>query len=266
MTDDGNPFTKAQKLVENIYGKVGAGASNQKPIALEAPTPAAAPAASFHPQWKHASTFTIRQAAYLWGGHEPQDGLASVFDRNQPADFAATLQMLRGAVHRGKIKRVHQKYMYTATAHEEDEISREDLKAFADEIGQLPAFLFDTAIQQIETGDDKLSKKPLAPDALGPTYGGKDGGRPPDYHWNRVAGLAAFIEGDAGLEGSNAAMTDAVLSAMEEDPSLYTVRGDSSLPDKSTIQRHLAPLFNEIRFLKDRNNEKKLKESKGMQK
>jgi hypothetical protein len=89
--------------------------------------------------WVKVDPLTVKQAARLWAGLDPTALLYS----GESARLAPRLQMLIGAIKRGVLPADHTRNALAPSGYyEQSEVSRSDLRAFAESIGERPAFLF----------------------------------------------------------------------------------------------------------------------------
>ena len=150
--------------------------------------------------WAIVDIFTVEQAACLWVGVDP----ASASYRRSAEDktnVAAIQQALSGALASGILEGDSTRNIFSDIGNfKETLVSRENLRAFAEQKGQRPAFLFDTLIgasAELELPAEDISREEPAK---------KKGGRPVEYDWNaftfeiiRIADLDGLPETQAEL-------------------------------------------------------------------
>ena len=150
--------------------------------------------------WAIVFFFMVEQAACLWVGVDP----ASASYRRSAEDktnVAAIQQALSGALASGILEGDSTRNIFSDIGNfKETLVSRENLRAFAEQKGQRPAFLFDTLIgasAELELPTKDISREETPKNK---------GGRPVEYDWDaftieiiRIADLDGLPETQAEL-------------------------------------------------------------------
>lgn len=137
--------------------------------------------------WMHVDVFTVDQAAALWCGFDPVK--ISLLSYKNPPEFAATKQMLFGAILNEEIHSDSSKNMLSGSGDfSATLVPRSELEKFAKKKGLFPAFLFDT-LAPFAGGDARTTGSiqetvnvNAVPDPAPSNV--KKGGRPTEYDWD----------------------------------------------------------------------------------
>jgi len=157
--------------------------------------------------WLLADAYTVKQAACLWAGENPEQ---YDYRRSETAAsrIAAISQMLSAAIQTGGIKADSSRnIMQSIGDFSKSVVTKVELQNFARSKGQFPAFLFNTLMPDQPESPPPVPE-PLASGEPDSPASKKQGGRPPEYDWNaftieiiRVADLDGLPEKQVDLIG-----------------------------------------------------------------
>lgn len=133
--------------------------------------------------WMHVDIFTVDQASALWCEFDPIK--VSLLEYKNPPEFAATKQLLVGAIMGGEVwfdashNPLHSIGQYSGTL-----IPRSELEKFARKKGLFPAFLFNTLAPFESANFPNVSSFTSPVKIVQPESLASRGGRPPEYDWD----------------------------------------------------------------------------------
>ena len=199
------------------------------------------------PEWKYADEFTVRQVAYLWGGHEPIKR-TDEHHSNIPLQFQAIVSMLLSSIQSGNLRA--KKKFEALSADENARVSRADLMKLCEGIKQFPEFLFDTTAIDSEPSDEAALSN-------SPSFAAKRGGRPELYPWDKIVASLILIDGLEELPRRKMQICKTLLSFVRAGYSFDTSRSDGKAPDVSAIQKKLGGVIDAYIELRDKMNKEK---------
>jgi hypothetical protein len=179
--------------------------------------------------WSGADPLTVEQAAHLWAGVDPSLSMFHT-SKEEKAAVAPRLQMIVGAIVRGALKANASTNPRSSMGnHDASLVAREDLMVFARALGEKPAFLFDTMLNEVPKAppskSDQHSTQPPK----------NKGGRPAQYDWNcftleiiRIAHLDGLPDTQAELANK---MRDWFISEID------------SYPADTTLEDRIRPIY-----------------------
>jgi hypothetical protein len=178
--------------------------------------------------WAIVDIFTVEQAACLWVGVDP----ASASYRRSAEDktnVAAIQQALSGALASGILEGDSTRNIFSDIGNfKETLVSRENLRAFAEQKGQRPAFLFDTLIgasAELELPAEDISREETPKNK---------GGRPVEYDWDAFTiEIICIADGIDGLPETQAELISQMLEWCEstwgKEPAESSIKSRISL-------------------------------------
>lgn len=200
---------------------------------------------AFNESWRLVDQFKVVQAGYLWNGYEPpNDSITERLKQPRPAEVAAIIQALLGAVNLGTLKARFENNMRPLMDHEFSTlIDRDELKRFSEFKKVYPAFLFDTVAGSTTAEGTSPEPQKTSSSANSATdIDDEDAikrGRPAEHDWDSMYGEIVRIADMDGLPGTQGELKDILLVWFSEN---YGIE-----PGESTIRRRLKPIYEHLK-------------------
>jgi hypothetical protein len=196
--------------------------------------------------WMHVEVFTVNQAAALWCGLDPS--IMNMFDVGSPSEVLAIKQMLIGAISSGQKEANSDANPSSVIGnYSESLVTRNDLKAYAEQRSLYPAFLFDT-LAPFGNVEKLRAVTPLprsAPEGPVPSKTDRNvGGRPPEYDWDSfISEVIRRANSPDGLPETQAELIRDMLLWFSDT---YGVE-----PAESAVKQRISKIYNYLKKAKN---------------
>tara|TARA_R110002020_G_scaffold37828_3_gene113981 strand:- start:10110 stop:10730 length:621 start_codon:yes stop_codon:yes gene_type:complete len=197
--------------------------------------------------WMYVEVFTVNQAAALWCGFEPST--MNFYDVGSPSEALAIKQMLVGAITTGQLRANSEANPVAIIGNYSDSlISRDDLKAYAEQRNLYPAFLFDTLAPSGNAEPFQPSSTWSRPEPNIPPVAARAdrnvGGRPPTYDWDSF--IMEVIRRANSLDGLPHVQADLIRDLLQWFSDTYGVE-----PAESAVKQRISKIYKYLQTAKN---------------
>ncbi|MCY0148676.1 hypothetical protein OEG84_13440 [Hoeflea sp. G2-23] len=196
--------------------------------------------------WMYVEVFTVDQAAALWCGIEPSRMKLS--DSSNPSEAVAVKQMLAGAIMTGQLQANSEANPFSSIGnYSMSFVSRDDLKAYAEQRKLFPAFLFNTLASFGGEKALQASTHPQRSEPVESVIAKTDrnvGGRPPEYDWDSfILEVICRANSPDGLPETQAELIRDMLQWFSDT---YGVE-----PAESAVKQRISKIYNYLKKSKN---------------
>lgn len=197
--------------------------------------------------WMHVEVFTVNQAAALWCGLDPS--VMDMYDVCSPSEAVAVKQMITGAIVMKQLAANSDGNTYALIGnYSESLVSREELKAYAEQKRLYPAFLFDTLApfnekKPFSHTSSETKQASITPNA--PPIGRNVGGRPVEYDWDSF--IMEIIHRANCPDGLPETQADLIRDLLQWFSNTY-----GNEPAESAVKQRISKIY---KYLKEAKNQ-----------